>query len=417
MRANQQTQDGSSIFTASAIDSDSDEDEGFAESGGSLQIVHKFIERIQDKLCIECKINTQHSSQLQMLAQSTIHQFEDEYKEIQRALSSECAEIRKPVDHAPKLLPQEIIKKQIEAYLIGDNKEFGIYQFDENRSPKESLLPAEGTLFLTNYRLFFHGTSTDHESRLIIRTMPVASIMKAKSFTSQFCDIVELSAPIYHLQVRSASCEFFHVVFNCHVTDEDRDQFNSALNSVRFGVSPLSIFAFAQTKTINRNFQSKQKNKLNMKGMTLGLKGVTRNNRQRVNVELPSIAEQVSKTLSNKNTLEKFSVRACRNDDFGRLGLTNLETSNYRMSKINKLMLVCKTYPAISIQPVVISDDVLRSIAKESVHHENKKKKLLEGIFFIIAALVLKVYISKSGIYRHIAAAAVGTLWSQVCRE
>ena len=61
---------------------------GFAENGGTLQIVHKFIEKIQDKLCVECKISNAHSSQLQMLAQSTIHQFADEYQEIQRAFNS-----------------------------------------------------------------------------------------------------------------------------------------------------------------------------------------------------------------------------------------------------------------------------------------------------------------------------------------
>ena len=176
MRANQQAHDGgSSIFTNSAMDEDTDEDEGFAESGGNLQIVHKFIEKIQDKLCIECKISNTHSTQLQMLAQSTINQFSDEYQEIQRAFKT-LPTIRKPVDHAPKMLQNEIVKRQIAAFLLNDNREFGIYQFEDTKvsailTAKESLLPAEGTLFLTNYRLIFHGTSLEHERNIILRAV------------------------------------------------------------------------------------------------------------------------------------------------------------------------------------------------------------------------------------------------------
>ena len=192
-----------------------------------------------------------------------------------------------------------------------------------------------------------------------------------KNFTSQLSEVREAS--IYNLQVRSATCEFLHVVFNIEVSDDERDQFYSAINSQRFqhpNPSPLNVFAFAQTgKTINKNFQFKTKNKTyqHVKGMTMGFtKGVrTGGLRSRTSPgDLPVIAEQVTKTLSNKNTLEKFTIRTCRNNDFTRSGLTRDATSNYRISKINKLMIVAKTYPAISIQPVVISDDVLRSVLK-----------------------------------------------------
>ena len=433
MRANQTNghDGGSSIFAGSAMESDTDEDEGFAErDGGSLQIVHKFIERIQDKLTIECKINNTHSTQLQMLAQSTIHQFADEYLEIQRAFKALPA-IRKPIDHAPKMLTNEIVKRQIAAFLLTDNREYGLYQFEADRNSsileaKESLLPAEGTLFLTNYRLIFHGTSMEHERNMMIRAMPIASIMKGiiinpsiihppvmhpskiyplvmhppvmnpqvmhptvmhlpiipmftfsflvKSFTSQLSEVSEASN--YNLQVRSATCEFLHVVFNIEVGDDERDQFNAALNTHRFPAnqSPLDVFAISQTsgKTINKNIQFKPKHNTfqqGIKGMTMGLtKGVRTGGLRPRSADsprsLPAIAEQVTKTLSNKNTLEKFTIRACRNNDFSRTGLLQPATSNYRSSKVNKLMLACKTYPAISVQPVVITDDVLRSVIK-----------------------------------------------------
>jgi hypothetical protein len=86
MRANSGFCDNnSSIFTTSHRDSDSDEDEGFQEKGGPLQIIYKFIEKILDKLTIECKITNSHSNQLTTVTEATIQQFRDDFQEIQRA--------------------------------------------------------------------------------------------------------------------------------------------------------------------------------------------------------------------------------------------------------------------------------------------------------------------------------------------
>ena len=58
MRSNQVTDGNSSVLTGASYnaDDDSDEDEGFNESQGGLGLVHKFMEKIQDRLGIECKI-------------------------------------------------------------------------------------------------------------------------------------------------------------------------------------------------------------------------------------------------------------------------------------------------------------------------------------------------------------------------
>ena len=53
MRSNQ-VSDGSSVLTGTTYEED--EDEGFDESGGVVSIVHKFMEKIQDRLVIDCRI-------------------------------------------------------------------------------------------------------------------------------------------------------------------------------------------------------------------------------------------------------------------------------------------------------------------------------------------------------------------------
>ena len=120
------------------------------------------------------------TSKLHILTQITIQQSVDEYAEIQNVLKT-LPVIKRPVDHAPKLLPRESVSRQIEAFLINDNRDFGLCRFEDKIGgieATESLLPAEGTLFLTNYRLIFHGTSLEHENRILVRTVPVASIIK-----------------------------------------------------------------------------------------------------------------------------------------------------------------------------------------------------------------------------------------------
>ena len=191
-----------------------------------------------------------------MLTQITIQQSVDEYAEIQNALKS-LPVIKKPIDHAPKLLPRETVSRQIESFLMNDNRDFGLCRFEDKiggLEASESLLPAEGTLFLTNYRLIFHGTSLEHENRIIVRSIPVASIIKVKNFTAH-SELPDSS--ISNLQIRAAPAEFLHVIFNSAVSEDEKDRFTKSLNVARFPPdhSPLSIFAFANasSKTINKD--------------------------------------------------------------------------------------------------------------------------------------------------------------------
>ena len=157
----------------------------------------------------------------------------------------------------------------------------------------------------------------------------------------------------YHYQVRSGTGDFLHFAFSKEVTEVERDRFDSQLRLARFPVShsPLDVFAFSSNNSLKTlvNFKYKSKTKTF---------GVGKTSRQ----VLPTINEAVKSTLSNKTTLDKIVRRTARNDDFKRLGLIN-DISAFRIMK-NKFMTVCQTYPPILIQPLTVSDDVMKSMGK-----------------------------------------------------
>lgn len=67
------------------------------------------------------------------------------------------------------LLKHEIVKHQFGAFLLRDNREYEFYCLEESEgylTPRNNLLPAEGIIFLTNYRIFFHGTSIYYDEKL-----------------------------------------------------------------------------------------------------------------------------------------------------------------------------------------------------------------------------------------------------------
>lgn len=347
MRNSQGPNDGnSSIITASNVESDS-EDEGFSDNPN--QLVHRFIERIQDSLCISCNIHSSRSSNLQTLLTCHIQLTCDNYEQLRRALAR-IPKMKRPADHSPQLLDRERIKRQLAVHLINDSREFGVY--GSMHSPNEVYLPAEGTLFLTNYRVIFHGNSIELEHLLVIRAAPLCSIIKVKPNTAT---IASPGLSYYHLEIRTATAEYFHIVFTNEVTEDERRQFRESLVQLRFPEdnSPLSVFAFANNpKTISKTIQFKSKT---------GFSNIMKPKRNGKVGELPTISENITKTLQNKSTSERYKQRSSRNGDWDRLGM---KCAPLKESKANELMLLCKTYPAITVQPATVSDTQLRGVSK-----------------------------------------------------
>lgn len=58
---------------------------------------------------------------------------------------------------------------------------------------------------------------------------------------------------------------------------------------------------------------------------------------------LPVIDEAMSKTLSDKDTINRLLQRSCEGD-YRRMGLIGVEGNKFRLSRINRLFSVCRRY-------------------------------------------------------------------------
>ncbi|CBY22280.1 unnamed protein product [Oikopleura dioica] len=247
MRNNQSNEGSSSLYSASNADDDCSEDEGFGEQPNKL--INRFIEKVSDSLCIACNILNSRSSTLGQHVSFEIQRLAEDYDLLSRA-TARIPKFNRPVDQSPKYLENEKVEAQISVHLLPDRREFGIYGITDSgfglrHSDGEVFLPAEGTLYLTNYRVLFYGYSKELEHLSVIRSAPITSVIKVKQSTTP-------SAPRYlsnhRLEIRTATVEFFHAAFTSEVTEDQRRRFHDTLMQLRFPEdnSPLSVFAFAK---------------------------------------------------------------------------------------------------------------------------------------------------------------------------
>lgn len=269
MRNNQQGADGnSSLYTSSNADPDDEEedseDEGFADQPNKIINrffslfflaanfnIFRFIEKVSDNLCIACNIMNSRASTLVQHVSFEIQRIAEDYDQLSRA-TARIQKFKRPADLSPKYLENEKVEASISVHLWDDRREFGIFgsygsssKDGLRHSDGEVFLPAEGTLYLTNYRILFYGYSRELEHLLVIRSAPITSIIKVKQTSTP-------SAPRplsnHRLEIRTATMEFFNAVFTSEVTEDTRRKFYDTLMQLRFPEdnSPLSVFAFAK---------------------------------------------------------------------------------------------------------------------------------------------------------------------------
>ena len=175
MKANIVNSDGNSSYMTGASGNydEEDEDEGFNESQEGLDIVQKFIEKITDRIGIECKLPIDRQNSLVKLCSASIHQFADEYVQINKAYKLLPVSKRNIQNLRPMLLNNEKQISQLPVFLLRDNREYEMYSLHNHKTadlvhlkPENDLLPSEGTLYVTNYRVIFHGNSVEYDDKL-----------------------------------------------------------------------------------------------------------------------------------------------------------------------------------------------------------------------------------------------------------
>lgn len=136
-----------SIMESRSARSDHSGDEGFEESDPfeTGNIVTKMVSRFIDRVCTEGGVTSEHVRNLHVMVPGVVQMHIETLEAVHRE-SKRIPSVKKPNIQAPVLLSgEEMLGEPMRVYLLPDGRE-------ESCSIMTTLLPAEGALFLTNYR-------------------------------------------------------------------------------------------------------------------------------------------------------------------------------------------------------------------------------------------------------------------------
>uniref|UniRef100_A0A5F8HJ62 SET binding factor 2 n=1 Tax=Monodelphis domestica TaxID=13616 RepID=A0A5F8HJ62_MONDO len=376
-----------------------DTESGFEDSENSdiANSVVRFITRFIDKVCTESGVTQDHIKSLHCMIPGIVAMHIETLEAVHRE-SRRLPPIQKPKILRPTLLPgEEIVCEGLRVLLDPDGRE----EATGGLLGGPHILPAEGALFLTTYRILFKGTPHDQlvGEQTVMRSFPIASIIKEKKITvpNQLQQNMQEG-----MQITSASFQLIQVAFDEEVSPEAVEIFKKQLMKSRYPQSIFSTFAFAAGQTTPQVILPKQKEKNTsfrtfsktiVKGakragkMTIGRQYLLKRRtgtimEERVNRpgwnedddisvsddnELPT-----STTLkaSEKSTMEQLVERACFRD-YQRLGLGTIsghssrsKTEYFRITASNRMYSLCRSYPGLLVVPQAVQDSSLPRVAR-----------------------------------------------------
>ncbi|XP_019721582.1 myotubularin-related protein 5 [Hippocampus comes] len=364
-----------------------DTESGFedAESSDVANSVVRFINRFVDKVCNESGVTNEHLKALHTMIPDIVQMHIETLDAVHRE-SKRLPPIQKPKLLRPTLLAgEELVMDGMRVYLIPDGREEAM-----GTMGGPPLLPAEGAIFLTTYRLIFKGTPTDPlvGEQVVTRSFPIASLTKEKriSVTLPMEQFVQEG-----LQLRSCTFQLMKIVFDEEVAADLAEVFRKHMHKLRYPQHVQGTFAFTmgqsgklvvehKAKDKNQSLKTLSKNLVKSAKRTINRQYVmkkkysppTWENRSSFQSELDedeiSVSEEVepsSLTLSStirssdRQTMSNVVERACCRD-YQRMGLGTLSNSltrsknePFRISTVNRMYTVCRSYPGLLIVPLI----------------------------------------------------------------
>jgi hypothetical protein len=236
--------------------------------------VWKFVSKFVDHVCIEGNLNdTQRQSlhhNLSEVISMQIQMLDTVYKESKRI----------PLRTKPKfdlLKPDFLFAGEhfidptpLRCHLVPDGREE-----INDASGGTVLLPAEGALFLTNYRIIYRGFPINDSlmsDAIITRSFPISALIKEKKIGNQFRvgantntnsvlanSLTNLNQPGSYemaslhdgIQMRSSTFQLIKVFFDEEVTNDKIEKFRHSLLKLRYPQSVLEFFCF---NSVNMKF-------------------------------------------------------------------------------------------------------------------------------------------------------------------
>ncbi|XP_062850803.1 myotubularin-related protein 5 isoform X2 [Trichomycterus rosablanca] len=375
-----------------------DTESGFedAESSDVANSVVRFINRFVDKVCNESGVTNEHLKALHIMIPDIVQMHIETLDAVHRE-SKRLPPIQKPKLLRPTLLAgEEFVMDGMRVHLMSDGREEATGVMGG-----PPLLPAEGAIFLTTYRIIFKGTPTDPlvAEQIVTRSFPIASLTKEKK--------ISVNLPMDQfiqegLQLRSCTFQLMKVAFDEEVASDLAEVFRKHVHKLRFPQHVHGTFAFTvgqsaklvvehKTKDKNQSLKTLSKNLVKSAKKTIGRQYVTRKkytpptweNRSSLQSEIDedeiSVSEEVeqsSLTLSStirssdRQTMSNVVERACCRD-YQRMGLGTLSNSltrsknePFRISTVNRMYTICRSYPGLLIVPQSIPDTTLHRISR-----------------------------------------------------
>uniref|UniRef100_A0A8C3JZH0 SET binding factor 1 n=1 Tax=Calidris pygmaea TaxID=425635 RepID=A0A8C3JZH0_9CHAR len=377
-----------------------DTESGFedAESSDVANYVVRFINRFVDKVCTESGVTNEHLKGLHVMIPDIVQMHIETLDAVHRE-SKRLPPIQKPKLLRPNLLVgEECVMEGLRVFLMPDGRE----EAAGGNIGGPPLLPAEGAIFLTTYRIIFKGTPTDPlvGEQVVIRSFPIASLTKEKKLNVQ--------APMDQfiqegLQLRSCTFQLLKIAFDEEVASDSAEVFRKHLHKLRYPQHVRGTFAFTvgqspkqamqpKAKEKNPSLRTLSKNLVKNAKKTIGRQYVTRKKytpptwEQRSSQHFPednedeiSVSEEMDRSTltptttirpSDKMTINHLVERACCRD-YQRLGLGTLSSSltrsknePFRISTVNRMYAICRSYPGLLIVPQSIQDNTIQRISR-----------------------------------------------------
>uniref|UniRef100_A0A8C2GGV5 SET binding factor 2 n=1 Tax=Cyprinus carpio TaxID=7962 RepID=A0A8C2GGV5_CYPCA len=363
-----------------------DTESGFEDSETSdvANSVGRFISRFIDKVCTESGVTQDHIKSLHSMIPGLVAMQMETLEAVHRE-SRRLPPIQKPKILRPALLPgEELVSEGLRVVLDPDGRE----EATGGLLGGPHILPAEGALFLTTYRIVFKGTPHDPlvGEQAVIRSFPVSTLTKEKKITIQN----QLQQNMQEgLQLRSASFQLIKVAFDEEVSSEMVEIFRKHLQRIRYPPSIFSTFAFAagQTQIMTEFWVTLSKTIVKgakMAGkITMGRQSTLKKNEKGsrmtwyedddISSEFNDGEPPASSTLktSEKSTMEQLVERACFRD-YQRLGLGTISASStrsksgeqFRVTAVNRLYSLCRSYPGLLVVPQTVQDSSLHKVSR-----------------------------------------------------
>ncbi|XP_027971289.1 myotubularin-related protein 5 isoform X4 [Eumetopias jubatus] len=377
-----------------------DTESGFedAETCDVAGAVVRFINRFVDKVCTESGVTSDHLKGLHVMVPDIVQMHIETLEAVHRE-SKRLPPIQKPKLLRPRLLPdEECVLDGLRVYLLPDGREGGA----GGTGGGPALLPAEGAVFLTTYRVIFTGMPTDPlvGEQVVVRSFPVAALTKEKRISVQ-TPVDQLLQD--GLQLRSCTFQLLKMAFDEEVGSDSAELFRKQLHKLRYPPDIRGTFAFTlgsthtpgrpprTTKDKGPSLRTLSRNIVKNAKKTLGRQYVTRKKYnppswehrgqpppEDQEDEISVLEELEPSTLtpssalkpSDRMTMSSLVERACCRD-YQRLGLGTLSSSlsraksePFRISPVNRMYAICRSYPGLLIVPQSVQDNALQRVSR-----------------------------------------------------